>query len=73
VEEEEGGEEAVEELDISTKIGSHEQALQCISEVILFANDLNSSSFLKLLYTVKDYIQKDINTNKWKQVSLLDL
>jgi hypothetical protein len=38
-----------------------------------FAIDSNSSSHLELLYTVKDCNQKDMNTNKWKQVSLLDL
>jgi hypothetical protein len=38
-----------------------------------FAIDLNSSHLFELLYTVKDYIQKDINTEKWEQVSLLDL
>jgi hypothetical protein len=35
--------------------------------------DSNSSSFLEILYTVKDCIQKDMNTKQWKQVSLLDL
>jgi hypothetical protein len=67
-EEEEEGEEAVGEQDISTKIRTH-----CISEVMQFATDSNSSSRLELLYTVKDCIQKDMNTKNWKQVSLLDL
>jgi hypothetical protein len=73
LEEEEGGEEAAREQDISTKIHTHEQTLHCISEILQFAIDSNSSSLLELLYTVKDYIQKDMNTKKWKQVSLLDL
>jgi hypothetical protein len=72
VEEEEGEEEAGEQ-NISTKIRTHEQALHCISEVMKFAIDSNSSSLLDLLYTVKDCIQKDMSTKKWKQVSLLDL
>jgi hypothetical protein len=73
-EEEEGeGGEAAGEQDISTTIRTHEQALQCTSEIMQFAIDSNSSSLLELLYTVKDCIQKDINTKKWKQVSLLDL
>jgi hypothetical protein len=38
-----------------------------------FEIDSNFSSFLELLYTVKDCIQKDMNTKQWKQVSLLDL
>jgi hypothetical protein len=67
-EEEEGeeGKEAVGEQDISTKIRTHERALHCISEVMQFAIDSNSSSLLELLYTVKDCIQKDINSKKWK-------
>jgi hypothetical protein len=72
-EEEEGGEEAAGEQDISTKIRTHEQALHCISDVMQFAIDSNSSSLLELLYTVKDCIQKDMSTKKWKQVSLLGL
>jgi hypothetical protein len=71
-EEEEGGEEAAGEQDISTKIRTREQALHCITEVMQFAIDSNSSSLLELLYTVKDCIEKDMNTKKWKQVSLLD-
>jgi hypothetical protein len=66
-------EEAAREQDISTIIHTHGQALHCISEIMQFANDSNSSSLLELLYTVKDCIQKDMNTKKWKQVSLLDL
>jgi hypothetical protein len=38
-----------------------------------FAIDSNSSSLLELLHTAKDCIQKDMNSKKWKQVSLLDL
>jgi hypothetical protein len=44
-----------------------------MSEVMQFTIDSNSSSHFELLYTVKDCIQKDMNTKKWKQVSLLDL
>jgi hypothetical protein len=55
-EEEEGGEEAAGEQNISTKIRTHEQALHCISEVLQFAIDSNSSSLLELQYTVKDCI-----------------
>jgi hypothetical protein len=61
VEEEKGGEEAAREQDISTKIHTHEQALHCISEVMWFAIDSNSSSLLELLYTVKDCIQRHHN------------
>jgi hypothetical protein len=57
-EEEEGGEEAAGEQDISTKIRTHEQALHCISEVMQFAIDSDSSNLLVLFYTVKDCIQK---------------
>jgi hypothetical protein len=49
-EEEGGGEEAAGEQDISTKIRTHEQVFQCISEVMQFATDSNSSSLLELLY-----------------------
>jgi hypothetical protein len=66
-EEVEEGEEMAGEQDISTKIHTHEQSLRCISEVMQFAIDSNSSRLLELLYTVKDCIQKDINTKKWKQ------
>jgi hypothetical protein len=52
---------------------THEQALHCISEVLQFAIDSNPSSLLELLHTVRDCIQKDMNTKKWKQVTLLDL
>jgi hypothetical protein len=52
-----GGEEAAGEQDISTKI-------RCISEVMQFAIDSNSSSLLALLHTVRDCIQKDMNTKK---------
>jgi hypothetical protein len=45
-EEEEEGEKAAGEQDISTKIRTHEQALHCISEVMQFAIDSNSSSLL---------------------------
>jgi hypothetical protein len=38
-----------------------------------FGFDSSSSSLLELLYTVKDGIQKDVYTKKWKQVSLFDL
>jgi hypothetical protein len=72
-EEEEGGEEAAREQDVSMKIRPHEQVLHCISDVMQFAIDSNSSSLLELLYTVKYCIEKDMNTKKWKQVSLLDL
>jgi hypothetical protein len=71
VEEEKEG-EAAGEQDISTKIRTHEQTLHCISEVMQFAIESNSSSLLELLYTVKGCIQKDMNT-KWEQVSMLDL
>jgi hypothetical protein len=47
-EEEEGGEEAAVEQDISKKIHTHEQALHCISEVLQFAVDSNSSSVFEL-------------------------
>jgi hypothetical protein len=63
VEEEEGG-EAAGEQDISTKIRAHEQALHCMSEVMQFAIDSNSSSLLELLYTFKDCIQKGMDTKK---------
>jgi hypothetical protein len=72
-EEEEGGEAAAREQDISTEIRTHERALHCISEVMQFAINSNSSSLLEPLYTVKDCIQKDTITKKWKQVSSLDL
>jgi hypothetical protein len=72
-EEEEEGEETAREQDISMKIRAHEQALHCISEILQFAINSNSCSLLELLYTVKDCIEKDMNTKKWKQVSLLDL
>jgi hypothetical protein len=55
-EEEEGEEDTAGEQDISTKIRTQEQALHCISEVVQFAIDSNSSSLLKLSYTVKDCI-----------------
>jgi hypothetical protein len=45
---------AARDQDISTKIRTYEQALHCISEVMQFAIDSNSSSLLELLYTVKD-------------------
>jgi hypothetical protein len=35
--------------------------------------EAKSSSLLELLYTVKDCIQKDVNTKVWKHISLLDL
>jgi hypothetical protein len=73
VEEEEGGEEAAGEQDISMKIRTHEQTLHCNSEVMQYAIDSNSSRLLEPLYTVKDCIQKDMNTKKWKQFSLVDL
>jgi hypothetical protein len=57
-EEEEGGEAAAREQDISMEIHIHEQALHCISEVMQFAIDSNSSSLLELLYTVVDCIKK---------------
>jgi hypothetical protein len=59
-EEKEGGEETTGEQDISTKIRTHEQALHCVSEVMQFAIDSNSSSILELLYTVKACIKKDM-------------
>jgi hypothetical protein len=71
--EEEEEEKAAGEQDVSTKIRTHEQALHCIGEVMQFAINSNSSSLLDLLYIVKDCIQKDMTTKKWKQVSLLDL
>jgi hypothetical protein len=72
-EEEDGGEAAAGEQDISTKNRTHEQTLYCISEVMQIAIDSNSSSLLELLYTVKDFIKKYMNTKKCKEVSLLDL
>jgi hypothetical protein len=62
--EEEGREAPAREQNISKKICTHEQALHCISEVMQFAIDSNSASLLELLYTVKDCIQKDMNTKK---------
>jgi hypothetical protein len=50
------------EQDISTKVHTHEHALHCINEVMQFATDSNSSTLLELLYTVKDCIQKGMNT-----------
>jgi hypothetical protein len=38
-----------------------------------FAIDSNSSSHVELLYTIKNCIEKDMNTKKWKEVCLLDL
>jgi hypothetical protein len=61
-EDEEGGEEAAREQNISTKIHTHKQALHCISEIMQFAIDSNSSSLLELLYTVKDCIKEDMLT-----------
>jgi hypothetical protein len=46
-EEKGGGDEAAGEQDISTKIRTHEQALQCISEVMQFSIDSNSSVLLE--------------------------
>jgi hypothetical protein len=66
-------EEAAREQNISMKISKNEQALHCISEVMQSAIDSNSSSLLELLYTVKDCIDKNMNTKQWKKVSLLDL
>jgi hypothetical protein len=40
------------------KIHTHDQAFQCIGEVMQFAIDSNSSTLLVLLYTVKDCIQR---------------
>jgi hypothetical protein len=57
-----GQKKKLDEQDISTK-----------SEVMQSATDSNSSSLLELFHTVKDCIQKDMKTKKWKQVSLLDL
>jgi hypothetical protein len=47
-EEEEEGEEAAGEQDISTKIRTHEQTPHCINEVMQFATDSNSSGLLEL-------------------------
>jgi hypothetical protein len=55
-EEEKGREETAGEQDISTKIHTHQQALHCISEVMQFTIDSNSSSHLELLHTVNDCI-----------------
>jgi hypothetical protein len=63
-EEEEGGEGAAGGQDISTRIRTHEQALHCMSEVMQFAIDSNSSNLPELLYTVKDCIKKYMNTKK---------
>jgi hypothetical protein len=68
VEDEEEGRKAAMEQDISTKIRMHEQALHCISEILQFATDSNSSSLLELLYTVKDCIQKDVNMKSRNKV-----
>jgi hypothetical protein len=67
-EEGEGVEEAVGEQDISMKIHTHEQAHHCISKVMQFAIDSNSSSLFELLYVVKDCNKKDMITKKWKQL-----
>jgi hypothetical protein len=40
------------------KVRTHEQALHCISEVMQFATDSNSSRLLEQLYTVKGCIYK---------------
>jgi hypothetical protein len=58
------GEETAKEQYISLKIFTHEQVLHCIREVMQFVTDLNSSSRLELLYTIKDCIQKDMSTRK---------
>jgi hypothetical protein len=50
-EEDEKREAAAGEWVISTKISTHEQSLHCISEVMQFATDSNSSSLLEVLYT----------------------
>jgi hypothetical protein len=63
---EEGGEEAAGEQDISIKIHTHKQAFHCISEIMQFAIDSNSSTLLELLYAVKDSIQEDMKRKKWK-------
>jgi hypothetical protein len=56
--EDEEGEAAAGEQDISTKIHTHKKALHCDSEVMQFAIDSNTSSLLELLYTVKNGIQR---------------
>jgi hypothetical protein len=48
------------------KIHTCLQALHCICEVMKFAIYLNPSRLLGLLYTVKDCIQRDMNTTKCK-------
>jgi hypothetical protein len=65
--EEEGGQEAAGEQDISIKIRTHDQALHCVSEVMQFGIDSNSSSLLELLYTVKDCIKKNMYTKNWNK------
>jgi hypothetical protein len=45
VEDEEGGEEAAGEEDISTKINAPEQGLHCISEVLQFAIDSSTTVY----------------------------
>jgi hypothetical protein len=58
-EEEEGkGGEAAGEQDISMKIRTYEQALHCISAVMQFAVDSNSSSLLELCIQLRTAFKK---------------
>jgi hypothetical protein len=63
-EEEEEGETAGEQ-DISTKIRTHEQALHCISEVMPFAVDSNSSGLLEQLRTAFKTTRTQKSANKF--------
>jgi hypothetical protein len=71
--EEEGEEQTAGEQDISKKICTYEQPLHCISEVMQFAIDSNSSSLLELLYTVKTTFKNTRSQKKVKTSLLLDL
>jgi hypothetical protein len=64
-EEEEGGEKKQSENRIfQRKFVYIKHVFHCISEVMQFAIDSNSSSLLELLYTAEDCNQKDMNTKK---------
>jgi hypothetical protein len=63
VEEEETGrgEEAAVEQDISTKIHTHKQGLHCISQVMLFAIDSNSSAFMNYCIQLRTAFKKTLS------------
>jgi hypothetical protein len=71
--EEEEGEKTVGEQDISTKIHTHELALHCISEVMQFGIDANSSSLLELSYAVKTAFERTRTQESGNKFVLLDL